>query len=279
LTSGVTNNYKSANTLDYTEDKGLSGVSLDSEVLITGYTDGSSYPMGGDSDPILGKIEQGSEFLRILSGSDFYCFIQNNEADMLKSRSVNFGQLRRAAGSLAYEYPAAPGRIITWENGKYIQFTYKYTFKNLADFVLFSMGYRHNLNHYFAKLNLMFKNIRLKHSTEDRYDNPVTNPDLFITGKNYVNSTNYSLLLSYEELINYDVIWKGFPYNFQPENTDNNLYQTEQATDIVDGYGANNWILKENHSPVIGISNDKTSITTITQSFFTTASTTRYWIY
>ena len=284
LTSGVTNNYKSANTLDYTEDKGLSGVSLDSEVLITGYTiDGSSYPMGGNSDPILGKIEQGSEFLRILSGSDFYCFIQNNEADMLKSRSVNFGQLRRAAGSLAYEYPAAPRRIITWENGKYIQFTYNYTFKNLADFVLFSMGYRHNLNHYFAKLNLMFKNIRLKYntedSTEDRYDNPATNPDLFITGKNYVNSTNYSLLLSYEELINYDVIWKGFPYNFQPENADNNLYQTEQATDIVDGYGANNWILKENHSPVIGISNDKTSITTITQSFFTTASTTRYWIY
>jgi hypothetical protein len=121
--------------------------------------------------------------------------------------------------------------------------------------------------------------INTEDSTEDRYDNPATNPDLFITGKNYVNSTNYSLLLSYEELINYDVIWKGFPYNFQPENADNNLYQTEQATDIVDGYGANNWILKENHSPVIGISNDKTSITTITQSFFTTASTTRYWIY
>lgn len=272
LTSGVTSNPVD-HTLEYTDDKGLNGVNLDSEVIITGYTGGSSYPMGGDSDPILSGGLDDSNFKTILSGSDFYCFIQNGDSDILGSVSTYFGQLRLAGGSLAYEYPAAPRRIITCEPKNFIQFTYEYTFKNLADFVLFSMGYRHNLNHYFGKLNLMFKNIRLKNNIENSYDNPATVLSSFINSKNYVNGTNYSLLLSYEELINYDVIWKGFPYNFQPTNT-NNLFNTEQATDIVDGYGANNWIRRENHSSVIGISDYEESIETITQSYFTTSNNT-----
>jgi hypothetical protein len=241
LTPGVIANFE--NKLDYTS-KGLSGVSLDSDVVITGYIGGASYPMGGDSDPVLSGISE--DFLRVLSGSDFYCFIQNGDSNMLGSGKVPFGNLRRAAGSLAYEYPAAPNRIIKYlkdEYIHYIQFTYTYTFESLADFVLFSMGYRHSLNHYFAKLNLLFKNLSLKSnsSTPMKYVNPATSNAVFLNNKDYVNNTNYSLLLSYEELINYDIVWKGFPYNFTA-NENNSFWKTEQATDIVDGYGGNEWI-------------------------------------
>lgn len=164
--------------------------------------------------------------------------IQNlNDIADRTTDSTNYLDLRKDIGSLYYEYPACStrtGEYISSSN-KYI-LTSTYTFKNLLDFVLFYYHYKHVVNHYLCKLNLLL-NTKI-------FNNELTYKNLYdvLANKlNYVNANTYSNLVSLSNVFNScECLFKAFP--------NNNNFDDVSITKFCSPFGNMDWIYSSNHS-------------------------------
>ena len=143
------------------------------------------------------------------------------------------------------EIPVTTDYIYTNDaDKKTINYSATYTFKNIADFVLFMYYYKHEINHYLIKLNKLVNSF--KFIKNDSNKTVKTHNDLLTVlndSFDYVNCYTYSELHSFNALINDSIIWKEFPYD-----TNTTIENTLPA--IISPFGTMSWTNENNQSTI-----------------------------
>jgi hypothetical protein len=253
------------------------GLNSDSSLMIHGFLVGDQNNLNMNSEfkpavsngitenaKILGKDELLSKPTAtsnsILNSGHFAIVTQYGNAEMLTD-GCKFSELRTAVGSLTHVFPYSPERTVT-VLGTELQITYQYTFQDPVDVLLFCLFYKSTINHYFCKLNLLFKGLKFwqnKSGTnvlglafDERNATMISFNDMFPTGDNIpptyekinspsdlINGYNYAILASVNDVLNYDIVWRGFPtVNADDMFNDSDGY----CKDIVHGYQTWDWI-------------------------------------
>jgi hypothetical protein len=162
--------------------------------------------------------------------------IQNISTLSGKTDGTDYLNLRNDAGSVSYEYPKCKNIIRkNVESDSKFKYTARYEFKNALDFVLFYYHYKHVINHFFSKMNLLFKSVKFigNHSTSgsffEEYENILNSPLEYVNAATYANLANVSKILQ-----NCECYFRAFPYDTQTADL--------TSGNIVSPYGNITWV-------------------------------------
>lgn len=136
-----------------------------------------------------------------------------------KTNQTKYLDMRVDVGSIFTEYPIisnVDGATNITDNTTdsidfdEISFNTTYSFKNLADFVLFYYYYKHTINHYLCKLSLLFKSFKFYANQANKSKNNGTLSDVLNDPSAYFTNKNVAEILTLNSLISNDCFWRGF---------------------------------------------------------------------
>lgn len=164
-------------------------------------------------------------------------------------KTTDYLNMRVDVGSIFTEYPIISNvDNITQptETEKEISFQTTYSFKNLADFVLFYYYYKHTINHYLCKLSLLFKSFKFY---ANQLNNNGTLSDVLDNPSAYFNNKNVAEILTLNSLISNDCFWRGF---INDNTIDNKYYDMSLLSNMsISPVGNMNWTLSDYQSDLI----------------------------